>query len=523
MSEEEEMVSENISDASGLRVRYSTLINYVSFLYRFVVSIGYTTIVVRSLSVLDYGVFTSFIAFIALFTPVIYTWSMWSYRSYARRTDPDLVGTSVALSLMYSMIGAGLSASFIAMIPFFHAILIPSIIMAAVSTLSLILYNSLSFILSARKPYAIGYIGLITETTRFTAAYVFVRIMGMGLIGALMSVAVTYLVQFSFLLLFVEYYGLGRIKLVFSRKKLILIIKNSFIPVMRMITIQLKSSGERLLTGLVTLSPIYPAYFGVSYVSRRILSQSTNAFTRPISSRLLASPSRRDVEDVLRILTILSLFMGGVLIIYSKTALSIFKPAYVDAYPLMSLYAILSVLEVYLNYFSVIGTALDKSDMYYAGLDLRKSILYKNTRDYFVGTTTYFILASTLFTTVVFTLKLNPVIALLPFPLSAVIIYALLTIEYYRRSRSLLEYSIPWREVSASITGVAAIYIYAMLTRQNELIVKSITRQIIQVVYVFTMPLIVYVTVVLLLSPWTRRFIKSAIELYLGRGSGGRA
>ncbi len=120
----------------------------------------------------------------------------------------------------------------------------------------------------------------------------------------------------------------------------------------------------------------------------------TQAFSRGLRPRLLKGGSRTDIEDVMKIISILSLLFSCSFIVYSRLILSMFRREYLDAYPLFILYSIAFILDVYIMFFSRVSTALERSGLKYSGLELSKTILFKVPLIRFLSNVVYLLIAS---------------------------------------------------------------------------------------------------------------------------------
>ncbi len=504
-----------------LRVRYSTLINYASFLYRLVVSIGFSTIVIRRLSVEEYGLFTTLFAIYGLFTPFISFWMMWTYRNYARLGVNRVVITGYTLTHIYSIIsailivGATLSLPFIGVAEKYNLQIV--LLMTGLTGFFSILYASYSSIILAYRPYVLGYSSIFMDTIRFFSALIFVYYYRLELLGALIAVLLANIAAYSILIYYLITNKVPRIGFGIYIDALKLFIKNSYIPLTGIITRQIRGSGEKLITGLVSLSPVYPAYLGIAGITRRFISGGGISLVRSLSPSLLRRPNRRDVEDVLRITFIILIYMIGVLVVFAKPIISLFNIVYLNAIPLFVLYSFVPLMEIMMNVFAVIGSSSDRTDLVKSGLSLRKSIMFKNGLTILIITASKFIVGAILFLLLyTYTYVEDPNI-LIVFPISSIVFYIVGIYILYKRSKRFINYNIPFREAIVSLIGILSIFVVAVLTGLNNYIIRRISIDYPIIIAIIVLSLSIYIPIVYTLSPWTRKFIRKGVSKILQR------
>ncbi|ABN70044.1 hypothetical protein Smar_0945 [Staphylothermus marinus F1] len=499
-------VMTDYDEIRSIRVRYSSLVNYSYVIYRAFTSLLFSIIVIRRLPPTEYGLFTFIIAFIGFFIPVNSLWNFWAFRFYARGRY-GLSFAAFTLTIIYSIIGFMMiySLLFLSFQVYLYGV-IAGLIFTGQS-----LYLYFQSILYAKKPYLVAYISMVGETFRVLSAYMFVVVLKLGVIGALASLVIVFLLDNLLALFFLARLS-GLPRPVFSREDIVVLFKNAYIPFIQMINQQIKTSIERLFTTLFTSSTLFSAYLGVSYVSRSFIF-GRGSFARSLSSRLLRSGSRSDVEDVFRILVIITFLVGGGFITYSRTVLSIFRREYLNAQILLILYTIAALIDVFAGFFSSISTALEKADLRFSGSELRKTVLFKNPFHVFLANISYISAGAVAFMFMYVVLGIrNIVFLLIPFPIAYIIAYIPLLVIFYHRSIEKIQYSVPWREVIASIIGVTCFSIFGFVTGYSNIVVKSIYRDYIYVLIMAGYSLAIYFVVLYLLSPWFRGFVRRVLE-----------
>lgn len=493
----------------SLRVRYSSIINYSYIIYHAIASLMFSIIVIRRLLPEEYGLFSYTIAFIGFFVPFNSLWNFWSFRFYARRKY-KLSFVAFTLTIIYCIIGFLMiySLLFLSFQEYLYGI-VAGLIFVGQS-----LYLYFQSILYAKRPYLIGYINIVGETFRVVSAYIFVIILNLRVIGALTSLVVFFLSNNLLALYFLARIS-GLPRPIFNKDDLRVLFKNAYIPFLQIINQQVKISIERLFTTIFTGSTLFSAYLGVSYISRSFI-RGRDSFTRSLSSRLLRGGSRNDVEDVLRILVIITFLVGGGFIVYSRMVLSIFRREYLDAQILLILYTIGALIDVFASFFSSISLALEKADLRASGGGLKKTVLFRNPFNVFIANITYISMGVIVFAVMYVVFGIRDIVLLLtPFPVAYIATYIPLLIIFYRRSFEKIQYSIPWREVGSSIVGVTCFSVFGFITGYSDIIVVSLYKDFIYVLIILGYSLIIYFTVLYLLSPWFRRIVRVIIYEYI--------
>ncbi len=497
----------DLDEIKNLRVRYSVIANYGSMIYRFITALAFSTIVIRRLSIEEYGIFTTVLALIYLFQPIPILWNSWVYRFYIRR-NYRIVSAGLFLTLLFTLISDILLAIMI-----FYFIGSYLYILFNIITLSMLLmYSYFSTILSSSRPYTISYMIITGETTRVVSAYVLVYLFNMRLLGVFLTLTIYSLSMVIVSYLLILRYRLHIPKPLPNKDGIVALLKNLYISIINVINTQIMNSAERLIVVSISGSLKLVAYLGVSYIPRSFIRGGVTAFTRGLTSRLLRQKSKNDIEDVLRLFFVIGIFIGGVFIIYSKTILSVFKKDYVFLYPLFSLYVIMFLIYVFRAILSSISTALEEKDKYEQGFGLKGTVLFKNPLTHLISNISYISIGTTIFLYMLLNNIKDPLILLIPFPLSALLVYIPTTVIFYKRSIEKIRYNIPWRELFSSLTGVIILYLYSYLSGLNNYIISSIYREYPKILFIATSSITIYIAILLILSPWTRKFIRIGIK-----------
>ncbi len=505
-------MEENIDEIKAIKLRFSTLTGYIVLAYRIVTSLLFTVIVLRKLPVEEYGLFMVIMAFAQLFMPVSNLWTFWIYRYYSRKRY-EFLSNGFFLNVSYGL----LSSALIGFVLFVMNVDIQVVLMAQLIVMANITALFLNTLLQSIKPYVFSYVRIASETLRIVFAYILVVIYKLGVFGVVSAVFAFYMaiITLDLVYLYRLKAPLPRLRGI-SKSILKTLFKNFYIPLLTVVNQQLKNSAERIITMFLTGSYVYPAFLGISYIPRSCLIGGARTLTRALSARLLRdnphSDVRVDIEDSLRIMFLINIFIAGSLIIYSRVILSIFKPEYIDLYPLFILYTLVFLVDITRITFSTIGTALEKADLYESGLALRKTLLFKNPFLMLLSSIAHVGSATTLFILLSYMGISDPITLLLPFPTIALIVYSITMYIFYKRSLTKIKYRIPWREILSALAGVMVVGILGFATGLPFFIVKSIYQDIPVVLEILVLSTTSYFLTIYLLSPWVRKFVGIGVK-----------
>jgi len=502
----------NLDDAHLVRVRYSTIINYISQIYRLIIAIGFTLVVTRRLSVQEYGLFTTIISLTGIIASIYNIWNFWVPRFYARKRY-DLVSSAFLLDILYAPIGFALML----LLGLYYSSILDTDLMyfligGLIIFITLINRYSRSIIIASR-PFIEGKITILRETLRITFICVFIILLHMRLEGALLGVVLALFSATILYILSMKYYGLKIPIPNFKKKNIITLISNSYISIIFSLYTFL-SQIERPFLTIITASTVAAAYLGVSYIPRSVIVQSGKAFTSGLSARLLRKPVREDIEDVLRLCFIINIGVSFILISLSKTVLSLFRKEYIEAQPLFIIFTIESLIIIVTNVFVTVATALERKDMYKSGRALIGTPLFKLYTVRLMRGIASIVIASIAIAIILYLGVSDPILISLPYPTLWLLTSIPFMLYAYKEARKKIDFSIPWKElVSSIISGLIVVVILYGIGAMN-IMVTSFWSDLPELIKIIGIALSVYFTVLLILSSWLREFIKKSIRYY---------
>lgn len=499
-------------DSMLVRVRYSTIINYIGQLYRLLAAVGFALIVTRRLSVAEYGLFTTIIGLTGIITSVYGIWNFWVPRFYARKRY-DLVSTAFLLDITYAPIGY----TIIVLLGLYYASVLNQdllyfLVGGLIIFISLINGYNRSIVIGSR-PFIEGKIIVLRETLRIIFVYTFIILLYLRVLGAILGIVLTLAFTAILYILYMRYYGLEIPRPLFRKEKIAILVKNSYISLIFSLYTFL-SQIERPFLTLITASTVVAAYLGVSYIPRSIILQSGRAFTSGLAARLLRKPVREDIEDVLRICFIINIGLLFITISLNRTILSLFRKEYIDAWPLFILFTIESLIMIVSNIFSAIATALERKDLYESGRALLDTPLFKLYMARFIRGTISIATASIVAAIMLYLGVSNPILICLPYPLFWLISSIPYMIYAYKEARKKIYFAIPWRELFSSTISGLTTAIALHIIGGTDFIVASFWSDIFVLLKIIIIAFTIYSIIVLALSPWLRAFIKKSISYY---------
>ncbi len=185
---------------SSTKLKLPGAIFFVSNLYSLFTGLAFTVIVTRTLTVSEFGLWSMLSQYIAYTaTPLSSIASFWIVR-YAARGFKQAPSSGLFFGILLSLIGLPLYSlvALWASISFLQ----PSFILflATPQVITYILLGALNSIATGISPQHIGISGIIFETSKVVSSYILVRLLGQGLVGAIISVIIAQLIQLGYLL-----------------------------------------------------------------------------------------------------------------------------------------------------------------------------------------------------------------------------------------------------------------------------------------------------------------------------------
>ena len=352
-----------IQQLSNIRVTYSGLIAFIVGLISVITGLVFVLIVTRRLSPEEFGTWSligSLISYFVISEGIIHFWTV---RQVARGEG---VGKTAVLSSMFFSFAA---IPFYLLIAFYisntsNAIF--SSMLIASFTIPLYFVNKiLRAINTGHRPQATSYSLLVFESAKIPAALALVFFLDLGLDGAIISVAIAYLITISVQI----YFAKTKLREKFSFVYLKRWIKLSWVSLYQYFS-YLILTLDVLLYSVITGSVIGVAFFSASLAIAHIV-QHSGLISQALYPKLLSDGSHDHVSENFSLLMYFSIPLLGISIIFSKPGLFALNPVYFEASTIV-------ILLAFKTFFLVIYQTLQKALMGIDKVDLEQNPKYSS-------------------------------------------------------------------------------------------------------------------------------------------------
>ena len=514
-------VTYTAEELRGIRVKYSTVVIYVSQIYRLVVTLFFTLIATRKLPVNQYGLWATISGLLNLLIMAHWIWCSWSTRFYARKRH-EMVSAAFLLSLAYIPVSVAILVAvgyaYSRVLGWgFTAFLIGALMLVSEA------FNQFTRSISlGSKPFIEGKAIVVNVTVRLAAVYALVALIPGGVNGvvaaAVLGSAAMVLARMA---LFRRYGVVLRIRRV-GLAPVARLLKNTYISSLSYVS-TLLINVERPLVTAITSSTHLTAFLGVAYVPRNIIVRSSSAFTSGLASKLLRVPSRKDVEDVLRLTLVVNIGVTALIAMLAKPILSVFREAYTVAWPLFMLATIESFFYTLSAFFGSVAVSTEKADLREYGLALRKTPIFKYPLANLIRCVAVLGAGTAGLITLLTTKGASAGVTLvMPYPLAWAISSIPLMAYTYRLAKSKVDFKVPRRELAAGLLGCGVMMAAVAGMGLENCVVSNFWAQAPELLGKAVAALLAYVAVVLAASPWVRSFVRSSLAraLLKPRGAG---
>ncbi len=488
-----------------IRLRYSTLINYASMLYRMAAAVGFVVIVARRLSVEEFGLWGIIFSASNMLAALVAFWSMWAQRFYVRGRE-EAPGTGLVLTLIYwapgSLAYLGVSLLEERILGWGFDYMLAGLPMFLLLTLN----NYLVPLSNVTKPELRGYRGFLYDTLRLILAYLLVAQLRMKLLGALLAVELA--LAAGDLYLGAELRRIGVLRPRFSWSLAAEWLKALYIPLAGTLT-QFMRTGLRAVVSWVSGSEVPVAYLNVGFASEAPLLQAAQAATPALYARILREKRGVDVEESLRLFLLFAGYMLATFIVLSRTIASLYNPEYAEAHLVIPLIAIYATL---LSLTSIYGTTLrGAEEVDREGVPSYRRLLSSQLFKVPATRLSAMLLSYALAVPALVYYRGDPLRSAeaVAVALNIGVMPALL--HFYRQAGRMVPHRFPLRELSAVLAGslVAALYYVAMGV--NGIRVTRFWAYAPSLALHLAAGLALYVFTVYALSPWMRRLVRDAL------------
>jgi len=492
-----------------IRLRYSTIVNYVSMLYRMLVAVGFVVIVARRLSIREFGLWGIIFSIASMLTSPVQLWIYWVQRFYSRGYD-EASGTGLILTFAY-WIPSSLVYLLIAIFEerilgwgFWYVVLgLPLLLLN-------VLDNYIMGIASVVKPELRGYRGFIYNTLRLFLAYILIVELKTGLTGALLAIEAAMLVGIIYTSLILT--TMRALSLKFSKNLVFQWISAFYVPFLMVLQSFLRG-GLRAIVSWVTGSEIPIAYLNVGFASEAPLLQASQATTPALYAKILQERRGSDVEVSLRLFLLFTSFTLISFAALAKPVASLYNPAYLGAYLLIPLVAVYATFNSFLNVYAttIHGAVSVDSRGIRSHKEIVKSYLFKVPLLRLMGLIISYGLAIPLILLVKGDHLLEATVAVL-----ALIVGSTPLLAYFHRvAVSLVPHKSPYREFASSLFSSGLVFMYYFTSGATNLVISEFWEDAPLLGLHLTVAIVIYIVTKYLTSSWFRNLVKKGLEQIL--------
>ena len=370
---------------SNIRLTYSGLISFLISILSIFTGLIFTLIVTRRLDQTHFAIWSligGIIAYSMVFSPIS---NYWLARQIARGEKESITGIISAIIFSIAAIGVYFIATLIlssssdadVKILLFAVLLVP---------LSYIV-RGFSTIVSSYKPQGASYSALVFEITKIPIGFLFVYVLDLGIIGAIITVAISNLAQIIFCII----YSKEKLKEHFHYAVFKNWLKLSWLPVFASLhdrIIYLDSTIYTLITGSVT----GVAFIGIAKTLGNLVS-NTSSLSVGLAPKLLATNNIHHTELMMERILLFAIPTLGFTITFAKPSLWVLNPIYVDAVNIVILWSISHFTWVIFGIFTSTLESLERIDIGFKAKtrEYLKSRLFTVRLVYAVGYSAYII------------------------------------------------------------------------------------------------------------------------------------
>ncbi|MCD6340350.1 MAG: hypothetical protein J7L51_00155 [Desulfurococcales archaeon] len=490
--------------AARIRLRYATLINYASTIYRMLVAIGFVVVVARRLSVSEFGLWGIMLSASLMLSMPVSIWAFWSRRYYVRG-KPEASGTGVWLTLIYSV---PLTLAYIGLAYFENYVIgwgLTELLIALPIPLLMAMDTYLTAFSAVIKPELVGYKRVVYETLRLAVAYVTVVILGFRYVGAVLALAVALLTAIIFSVgVLIKY---NAINLKFSLRLVKEWFKASYVPLIGIVNGFLRNA-LRVIASWVTGSEVPAAYLNVALAAQSPMQASGAAATPALYARMLRERRASDVEESMRLLFLTGMYMLVIFTALSKPIASLYSPQYVEVSILIVITALYSLVNAL---FSVCSAALTGAELVdVEGIKSHREIIHSSLFKVPLVALLATVSAYAISIPSGYILSANYLLVASLFLLAFLLTSVASFVVIYRMAVKEMAFKFPIREALATAISAILMAIYFLALKVNDVTVTRFWTDAPYLLIHIIIGSLIYVATLALTSKWFRSLLKSA-------------
>jgi len=494
-----------------VRPRFSVLLGYSSLVIRFVSSLLFSIIVVRSLSPQDFSVWVFGFSILPILSIGYDLWG-WAYaRRHVLGVRSSLFSGAI-LNIFYAIISSIIMFILTIFISMYLGSQYLSLIFFVVNVSTNALSSYASYVTSVLRPDISASSSMVFEIMRVLIAYIMIRVLNTGLGGAIISPAIASVISSTYSLYMLKRSGL----LIFSRQDLLreisILLKMSLAGLVNSIGSFLWNSDRIFLT-IISRAEEAVSFLGISYSLRGILSQITSTPSSVIYAKLLEE-SKSPTKDLLMITFSFSIPSLFIMIVMSKSFISILNPYYISISDIISISLLDGFISGIAGVFVSIALGVERRDLYIeSAKDLFKTSI---GRIYLANLTRagIFSISSLIYSLLIYKKILSGS------PEETVLIISLLllipSISYliftFREAVEKRSIEISRKDLFDITLSSIISSLYLVMSGANNLIIRSVWKDLSILLFHLGVSAIIYIISLYILSKWFRDFIKTILR-----------
>lgn len=497
-----------MSSEERIRVRYSSVVNYGSQIYRLLIAVGFSIVVIRKLPIEEYGLWTTAIALYGSLWSISSMWSFWAPRYYARGWR-SAVGVSLALNALFAVVVAAAVA--IVGLGYQEGLGWGLYVFLAIAAMLVpvdILYTFSRAVLPVAKPETLGYMTFVFETLRLPLAYMLIVVVRWGILGLIIALGLSELSAAAYGLWAAYRLGIP-LRPLFDRILISRWFKFGGIPAIQSVAGLVHGLDRPSLTA-ISNSTGPSAFLGVASLPRRFMTQGALSAAWSVYAKLLREPSPRAMEDVMKILLLLNVWATGIFLAFSKPILSLLNPVYVGGWFLLDFMAVESLLFSLWNIMRIAAIGAERADV--EGSSVYGTVLSRIPMAFAIRN----VISIATATVIVVFLRgwtSDSVILSSPYAILWMISAIPLLVHAGAEAKRILNFKLPVREAVVFVSGAVLMYVYSMLTGAQLIIVSRFWSGAPPLIAHVLAASAIYVAISLALSPWFRSFVRAGTSL----------
>jgi len=366
-------VSRSQSVGAHVRLKYATLVNFISRVISSLVNLLFIIIVIRRLTVEEFAIWTLIFKYVGYVLPFVVVYTYWLPRTIGRGVNTAKAGLLLAVSLGLGSTLIYLGLVYEVSVAFNHPFYI--LALAGLMVLEEYVFKCLSAISITHAPQYIGYSQLTLRIVQTLLAFLLVYLYRMGLYGAVLSVIAGRLAVLV-LLFVLNRYIIESSRLDLNTVKLW--VKRSWLPILTSFITTL-ATYDVLIVRVISGREEPIAYYGV-IAAFLGLTVPALRITSALYSRLLARRDIRDFYEAYWISFMLIVPMVVGILVYSEPLIAIYSVKYLGAALALKVFALAMLPELLTRLLRTTLRGLETRDLEFSsdyGFELTETALFK--------------------------------------------------------------------------------------------------------------------------------------------------